>query len=580
MLQLVLHTIIVSAICIVWGLPALLIMKKKSTKENFWRRSVLEHFIFLFFSGLISIAVISSWAYLVIPLKFDYLLLLTLILLLVLFLFAGKKITEILKLFVPAQMPVLYLVFIAVCLLLFFILGTLKPVNGDTQIYHLQIIRWTSEYEAIPGLANLYPRLGLGSNWFNLVSFFHIPAFKHQNFTYVNTSLVIWFFLWLLNNWKYHHFNREKQPAHKILSLFYFLILLYCLFDWQLFRDTANSTSYDFIVTALTITALSFLLERILFSYENDSFSFLFIVLCIAIIPFKLSGIFILLPALSHLLKFNSRLNWLKAIIAGCLIITPVLIKNYILSGYPLYPLPYSFTAPDWQVPEDMTANLQDHIISANRFYNKTTGFIRDFEATSFNWIPHWFKGILLQHKIILALSLSSVLLLFFKTKLSVNHKQLRIFIALLFLMTAGWFFTAPDPRFGYGVLLCLSFLPVSIIAGKYMQPVFYNILIIAAIGISLFYLYRKASPILKEPNHIFYPTELQKPVLKTITVSGINFNVPVISGTESNDNCLNTELPCISQENPYLQPRGQSLKQGFKMNPQPDSIFIRNYNY
>jgi hypothetical protein len=215
MLQLVLHTIIVSAICMVWGLPAFLLFKKKSPGENFWRRTVLGHFIFLFFSGLVLIAIISSWLYLLIPLKFDYLLLLTVILLLLLIIFERKKIPEAFGFTAIKRIPLPWLFFVIVCLFLFFILGTVKPVNNDTLIYHLQIIRWTNEYEAVPGVANLYPRLGLGSGWFNLIAFFDIPVFKHQNFTYVNTSLVIWFFLWLLNNWKYHYFNREKQPAHK-----------------------------------------------------------------------------------------------------------------------------------------------------------------------------------------------------------------------------------------------------------------------------------------------------------------------------------------------------------------------------
>ena len=250
MLQQVVHIIIISVICIIWGLPFYLFLSKRGL-EKYWYAEGANTLIFLFFCGMLSLALLSSWLVLFFPLKINYLFAATAPLLLVLLLFFRKSIFPLYKNLNPIRgITVTQYIFIGSCFLLFTLLGTLKPVNIDTQLYHLQIIRWTNEYGTVPGLSNLYPRLGLGSNWFNLISLFYIPAFNHQNFTFLNTTVTIWFFLWLITKWRSSYMQDNNKPYSRIFSLYYFLLLLYFLYDWQLFRDTANSTSYDFIVTA------------------------------------------------------------------------------------------------------------------------------------------------------------------------------------------------------------------------------------------------------------------------------------------------------------------------------------------
>jgi hypothetical protein len=174
-------------------------------------------------------------------------------------------------------------------------LGTLQPVNSDTKIYHLQIIKWNNEYGTVPGIANLYPRYGLGSNWFNLISIFKIPSFPNNNYTWLNTTTVIWFFLWLVNNWNYHRSKANTSVANNILSHLYLCILLFFFFEWELFRDAANSTNYDFIVTSLTTVIVLFLVEDILLANVKKKFSLFLVLLCISLVPFKLSGALVLI---------------------------------------------------------------------------------------------------------------------------------------------------------------------------------------------------------------------------------------------------------------------------------------------
>ena len=64
-----------------------------------------------------------------------------------------------------------------------------------------------------------------------------------------------------MNKWRYYYKLDTAKPYARTFTMFYFLLIFYFLYDWQLFRDAANSTSYDFIVTALTIAVISSIAE-------------------------------------------------------------------------------------------------------------------------------------------------------------------------------------------------------------------------------------------------------------------------------------------------------------------------------
>lgn len=582
MIQLIFHIIIISALCMVWGLPTLLIFKKTNSESgsNFWMRSTAGLYCFLYFSGLITLSFITSVACLFIPLKFTYFLGLTLGLLLLL-IPKRKRTLQILKQYsFKWKFTIIESAFVFICILMFIIIGTLKPVNADTNIYHVQIIKWFNEYGTIPGIANLFPRYGLGSNWFNLISIFKIPFFSNNNYTWLNTTTVIWFFVWLAGNWKFHQKNTSASVSSKILSHLYLLLIVFCLFEWELFRDAANSTNYDFIVTALTIVIVLFLIEEILLPPITKKFSFLFAITCISLIPLKLSGAFAILLLLYYLLSFKKTKYWIYCFITGLLITIPFIIKNYIITGYPFFPASLSLPSPEWQVPIAMTDYLRQYIHVTNRFYNASIDYTQIPELMHKNWISIWFSGILIQQKIIVLGALTSISVILFKPSFLHDTKKLRILFLLLLLMAAGWFFSAPSPRFGYGVLLILAFFPACLFLGRYISTRLHQPVIIVSIAISCFYIYKKSSPIRNSPVHLLYPIAVDKPPVKKINLDGIDVYLPEIINNGWMRDCYDTEVPCIYQENIYLHPRGTSIKDGFKMTGQPDSLFVRKYIY
>jgi len=353
------------------------------------------------------------------------------------------------------------------------------------------------------------------------------------------------------------------------------------MFDWQLYRDSANSTNYDFAVNAFTIMICSFFIEAVFSNRLRNEFSLIALLFILCAISFKLSGIFLLLLILYHVFVSWRTVKWTFAIIAGVVIILPVLLKNYIITGYPLFPSPLSVNAPDWMLPKQLAKGLYRYIILSNRFYNYQWTFADKVDSANLNWIPYWIDGILLKHKIIVVLALLSLFFLFKKPDLPVNHKGLRSMIIVLLLMTVGWFFTAPDPgRFGYGILLSTAFLTVSLFIYPLLATRIYQLLLLVTIIVTGIYTVKKAKPVLQEPDYAIHPHSFGQPPYQVVHIHNIGFKLPGKINDNWDCRCYFLPVPCITQKNPYLQPRGNDLEDGFRMYPQPDSSFAASYLY
>lgn len=581
MIQTFIHIILISLVCITWGLPILILLPSLATKQSFWFNSFTGLLAFLFFGGCITLSFLCGWLVLFAPLNFDTLVIITVVGGAYLLFFKRDLISQSFKKIRERSQPTSFTntFYIGISLLLFITLGALKPVNIDTQIYHLQIIKWLSQYGVVPGIANLSPRFGLASGWFNLISMLHIPLFKHQHFSYLNAAFVSWTFLWLFEKFNFH--RKDNSPSGNTFSLYYFLLSIYFMLDWQLFRDAANSTNYDFPVNAFTVILISLVLEELIKKKVLENQTYLFLFFAFTIISLKFSGVFIIFLTIYYLLQKGVKGYFFSFLVFGILILLPVFIKNYIITGYPLYPLPLSIDNPDWQLPVQLTKGIYRYILNSNRFYNSP--FTAELmESSPFYWFPIWFKGILIQHKIIFLASIISVILLLFRKPIPwLDNKRLKSLTLILLIMIAGWFFTAPDPgRFGYGVLLPTSFFCFALFTHKLASPAFYTISLILLSLVLSYYTYQKTFYLTKGPKFLLEPVTWDQTPFKTIYKKGMGIHIPEIINSNQSRRCYDIDLPCTCEENPYLQPRGNSLQKGFRMYPQPDSMFIKNYIY
>jgi hypothetical protein len=581
MLQQLLHMILVSVMCIIWGIPVLLIWKRSIDRDDFWYRSLAARVSFLFFCGCIVVSLLSAWLSLIGPLHFLYLAIFTLFVIGCLIFFKGNILKQI---FGGApkwsgSFNWVNAVFAFATILVFLLLSSLRPVNGDTQLYHLQVIRWQHEYGSVPGIVNLYPRLGLNSNWLNLISWFYLPFLKNENFTYLNATFVTWFFIWLFSAWYFHFKQIGLRKSSAVLALFYFLFLIYGLFDWQLFRDGANSTNFDFPVNAFLFIIFSYFIE-IAVNGTARSFSLPLLLFCFALVAFKFSGVFIFILLVYYLFSLGRFSNWVKTAVIGLLFLVPVVLRNYVITGYPFFPETFRISTPDWQFPIAMAQKFYSQILLSNKFYNHRLSFALRHHTAPLDWIPYWWQGILLKHKVILVLALASVTFFFTKLPTVADYSRLRHLIIVLMLMIAGWFFTAPDPgRFGYGILLTTAFLFLSVLASRVFHPNIYRGILIITTITMCYYAFNKSRG-LHFSEYWKTPVSNQTPAYSIMKSGTIDLHLPNKLDDNSDYRCYFTPLPCITQDNPYLEPRGKTINKGFRMKPITDSTFILNYNY
>ncbi len=573
MLQSLLYFFIISFFCFTWGLPIIFFSQQKETKIIVSLRDC----IFLFFSGLCVLSIVSSWLCVVGPIKYWQLIALTIPIIGVelFWIRKGKLKFDINGLNVKLHFS--EKVFLVICLILFYYLSAGRPQMVDTDLYHLQSIKWISEYGTIPGLANIYLRFGFYSNWFHLISLFNFP-FANQNFLYLNNALCIWTFFFLFFRYKKHSLLEGKQAMH--FAILYFLLLVYSLYEWRLFRSTASSTSYDFIVTTITIIIICLLLEKAFQLTKLQTPTFL---LLLASVPFfKITGIFlfVFLPVY-FLLCGTTKKQITYFILIFLIAFFPYLYKNYMQTGYPFFPYNIiGFQAPDWQVPLQLVYHFNKFIYLTNHYINQSFPADAWTGGLHFSYINDWFLHLTMPDKFMVALSLAGGAIgwVSFKKVYPSHLKKLIIIQAACYPPLIICLVISPDTRFVFGFLLMSSFIPISILLLKFWRRQFFYIGFILISFTSLKYVFDTWSNKF-ETSYLLKPPPTFIPPFKTVRINNFNYNTPEFSNLWSR-RCFGIPLPCLYQTNGLLVPRGSNIKMGFRMNAISDSSFLRQYQY
>jgi len=575
MLQSLFYFILISIFCVVWGLPLYL--------YNGYKRKIIhltfEEIIFSFLIGLVLISVFSSWVSLFRPVRFSTLIAFTLpLIFLEIFWLKGKKWTIDLSFFTHLKIAETFFLILSVLLFTFLSVG--KPTMEDTDLYHVQNINWIYEFGTVPGLANLYLRYGFYSNWFHVISMFQLP-FQNQNFLYLNYTFTVWIFLFIF--YQYSKYSTTKDNIGKHLKLFYFATLLFLLFEWDLFRVASSSTSYDFVITSITLVSLHLLLKKILFNNLSLQERNILILLLVAAPFFKITG-FLIAPLILPLLFFSREKKQMLLTAAffsiACLI--PYTYKNYIQTGYIFFPYQFAdFFYPAWRVPKEMVSKFNEYIYLGNHYINQDIPKAAWANDSAFSYYNNWFLHLVTADKILMILSLVSlpVSLLSLKKIYAENLKKILVLYFVCIVSLSVWIISSPDLRFAFAFLIFIFLFPLTAIVIHYIKQWFYTICISLFLIVAGLYIYKKESQFFKLKNLLHVKT-IDIPAFTPININSQLYNIPKIINNNWNSRCLNCPLPCIYHTNPYLQPLGKEIKDGFKMYPYPDSVFIENYRY
>lgn len=217
-----------------------------------------------------------------------------------------------------------------------------SPFIVDNETYYIQTITWLNEYGLVPGLANLHLFFGQTSGWHIAQSVYSL-SFLYNNFNDLNGFLLL-----LLNFWAFERLHSYSVSQNKIDLAFGLLPLSY-VFLFQF----VNAPAPD-----LAVYALAFLAFFIYTSAENPSekLKLLSVLLLFATYIKITAFVLLLLPIIvwiKHYKQINNQLITIR-LLAG-LVLFLFMIKNSILTGYPLYPLTFlAYSDVDYTVPKDI----------------------------------------------------------------------------------------------------------------------------------------------------------------------------------------------------------------------------------
>lgn len=236
------------------------------------------------------------------------------------------------------------------------------PFIIDNESYYIQTIKWLNEYGFVKGLANLHLFLGQTSAWHITQSVYSL-SFLYNRFNDLNG-----FCLLLANFFAFQKLHSYFSNGNRMDLVFGLFPLTY-VFLFQF----VSSPSPD-----LPIYVFAFMLFSFFLSNENpkDSFSIVSILALFAVF-IKVTALVLLLFPLVCLMQNFSLLKrqFIKISMVGSLVLLLFVLKNTMLTGYPLFPLLcFRIDAFDYTVP----SIIMDFFFSKSMlhsFYYPNEGF-------------------------------------------------------------------------------------------------------------------------------------------------------------------------------------------------------------
>jgi hypothetical protein len=325
----------------------------------------------------------------------------------------------------------------------------------DSGLYHVQLIKWLSEFGLVPGLALIHSRFGIVSSWFTL------PAvFNHGMLQGRIASLPGALCLLLLVGHAFIAFLHIAEQRGRIQDLYIFaasLLVVPIILFWGL----PNSPSPDLPVIVLapvvawTLLAISNCKNNLNRSDCAIQGTLVPLILAVGAVSVKLSALPLVIVAGCFYL-LNGKLSIKKALVVGGMIVLPlipVVSAGIVASGCAFYPVSYLCTDLPWSLGA-AAAETESMVIQGWARW----GGAPPEHATPCGWILPWLYNEKIFSVLILLSLLATISLLLPRTR-SVLRKNASV---LMVGITGIGFalYSAPTWRFGLGyatVLLALT---------------------------------------------------------------------------------------------------------------------------
>lgn len=447
----------------------------------------------------------------------------------------------------------------------------LPPQHGDSPGYHFLTIRWNEQYKAVPGLANLHGRLGFNSSFFVSSAAFAFSNIADQPLYVLNIVFAICYYGWIIN---------KIYSYRTVLWSLVFVFVAVAMFRQLI--DSISSPTPDVLSTIIISYVFITIAESIFINNEIGEAQSVVILLlvCFAFtvklntFPLSFTGLFLIVQ---HKL-YKRRKASVLLITAGSIILIPWIIRNYILTGYLIFPVAATgFLHPGWQVPyeilhfEKLLINNGPKLISQNWEAVDALSFTQWFPL----WISaHFTQGLTFSLVILLvAVACAVISLLVIRRK---QHPSLFWLTVINIASISFWLYNSPDYRFGYpylinAILLLLLFVSRNRPLKLPLKPIA-AALVIVTCG---YYLKHAASILSPYPVSLYAIKPLRglqydpKNSLANFPYIMLNHKVKLYV-EDSSHWCNMAALPCLIPYNDSvttspIQLRGNTVEDGFR---------------
>lgn len=351
--------------------------------------------------------------------------------------------------------------------------------HTDTNIYHAQAVRLYEESRVITGIGNLQLHYAYNSSYLAFASIFSLKWLTGQSLHvttgWMETVLGIYAFHGL------RHFKEHKShlaDMMKVGILFYILVILV--------RSMSPATDFATILYALFIMAAwcdisegeggshrhaakqnvqSLPAEDKIKAYGCLS------VAAVYVATMKFSAALLVLIALYPAFYLVKGKQWKQTaafLTAGIIVLCPFLLRNYLISGWLLYPFDkIDIFHVDWKVPKEYL--LQD--ARQIEVWGKCLYDVAKADWKVSEWFPVWWEG---QQRyewmfllgVVPGAALQGVMLLVTAAHRQKIRMEIVVLVAAVWGNLAFWFLKAPFIRYG----LAFLFAAIMLAAGEYLS--------------------------------------------------------------------------------------------------------------
>lgn len=354
----------------------------------------------------------------------------------------------------------------------------------DTGYYDFAVVKWTTSYPIVPGLANLHDRLGFNNSSLLYAAMLDHGFWRNRSPHLANGLLLCALMMQIVYSGLRLLRPNTATPAAGLFDVALFIPATYLGVEEQYLNIASLTTDVPVIVVLLAAASMLFgQLIRQGSDEASDAFErFVIATLLTAAITIKLSSLLFAFTAglLLVFLWYRKRrtpssrpvLSASASVAAALLALIPFVIRGVILTGYPLYPSTFGATGFDWLVPRSACLLQQKYILAYGRFYYNYSVI-----GTSFENVP-WFRAWLLHlprfakmEVVLPAILVCASLLVWFVHRLQTEDRLPRAWTLSLPCIASliFWIYKAPTPRFGFFALWILAATWISLSALPYV---------------------------------------------------------------------------------------------------------------